>query len=469
MMLGYYNSSIAIATYIDSWAHVEVGAVKEFGPDLEIHAAIGDYFLNTEKAGTQFGTGARADVPISCPTSNCTWESYETLAVCSECVDVADLLEFDCRHAKLDWVKNGTSDIPYEMGMMCGWFLNSNESTLGANSTLMLGYEVDPKTNRTGEILTTRTLPLVTNITRRSIFNGSINFKHIRNPITDFIAVTTAGKPDLESALRSVFQHERPRALECVLAFCVKKFESTYNDATYTEVVKEHFINTTAGPRPWTTVPAKNLSDPTEKSYVYYLQNITIDPHASDGHANSSSFFGVGNDTAADIITDFDDYLPSFYTRPKNSSSLWMKYATNQETPRLREDPPNPWAAPTNVSQRLEDLAMTMTNRLRNWGNDTTWGKTYSEETFIEVRWEWLTLPITVLVLTLVFLLSTMWRSSVESDRVGVWKNSSIATLLYGLPELQWKVAVSQRAQKSHSRKHTFRGWLFPGKDGPKE
>lgn len=463
-ILQIQNSSIATATRIGGRQYVTEDGVEMFVSDREMHAIVGNYFTDLGIPKVRVGNGTRAEIPLSCPTSNCTWESYETLAVCSECVDVVDMLEFDCRPARLDWIRNATSFNGFKNGTMCGWFLNAVNSTAGANTTLMLGYEVDPTTNQTGEVLTTRALPLITNINRRRIFGGSINFKNIRNPISDFIIVSTTGKADEESVLRSIFQHEKPRALECVLSFCVKTIDSTYDEAMYTEVVKNRFINTTAGPFPWTLTPPANASDPNALGTVSYLQNITVDPHASNGQVNTSSF-GLGNDTAVNIVTIFDEFLPSFYTRPKNSSSIWLKHETYKTIPTLRENSVNPWAAPNNLTLHLENLATDMTNRLRNWGNDTALGKAYSEETFIEVRWEWLTLPITVLVLTLVFLLCTMWRTAIESDRVGVWKNSSIVTLLYGLPdELQWKLTAAQHYKTPHSRAKELNVRLLPTK-----
>jgi hypothetical protein len=466
-VLQIHNNSIAIATRLESWTYTEEGQVQLYDPDRELHATVGNYFTDMGVPEVQVGNGTRAEIPLSCPTSNCTWESYETLGVCSACVDVVDKLEFDCRPGILDWVKNATSYNPYENGTMCGWFLNAVNSTDGANTTLMLGYQVDLTTNRpSGEVLTTRALPLITNISRKRILGGSINFKHIRNPINNFIVVSSPGGPDQESILRSIFQRERPQALECVLSFCVKTINSAYNEAMYTEVVTNHFINTTAGPYPWTIIPPpRNAPDPTSKGYMHYYQNITVDPHASDGQGNTSTF-GLGNDTAVNIITIFDDFLPSFYTRPKNSSTIWLKHQTWDKTPMLRENPKNPWAAPNNVTLHLETLATAMTNRLRQWGNNTALGKTFSEETYIEVRWEWLILPVIVLILALFFLLGTIWRTSAENGRVGVWKNSSIVTLLYGLPdELQWKLtASSHHHEKPQSRAKELKVRLLPTK-----
>jgi hypothetical protein len=47
----------------------------------------------------------RPDIPLSCPTSNCTFAEYETLAVCSRCasIDVSELLTYACLDTTIDW------------------------------------------------------------------------------------------------------------------------------------------------------------------------------------------------------------------------------------------------------------------------------------------------------------------------------------------------------------------------------
>ncbi|KAK7180717.1 hypothetical protein PSPO01_13159 [Paraphaeosphaeria sporulosa] len=91
----------------------------------------------------------------------------------------------------------------------------------------------------------------------------------------------------------------------------------------------------------------------------------------------------------------------------------------------------------------MERLATVMTNTIRRSSDDAAIGKSFSTETYIGVRWVWLSLPLALLVLALNFLAGTVIRTSMENDRVGVWKNSAIATLLYGLPdEMQRKITT---------------------------
>jgi hypothetical protein len=93
----------------------------------------------------------------------------------------------------------------------------------------------------------------------------------------------------------------------------------------------------------------------------------------------------------------------------------------------------------------MERLATAMTNVIRSsTSRNMIFGAAYSAENYVSVRWEWLTLPLGLLCISFIFLAATVTKSAVERDRVGVWKTSAYATLLYGLPdEMQQKITRS--------------------------
>lgn len=458
------NGSIPRVLRYEPPDNQEFNAVGDLiSPNMDMKPVVDKFFLDFGVPQFPVGNGTRAEIPLTCPGSKCTWEPYETLGVCSECVDIADMLDFTCLKGTLDWVSNATSYDPYQNGTMCGWFFNSTS----AKPVLMLGYQADPITNKpSGEILITRALPLVTNINRRPLFSGSINFKHVRNPLSDFVVVSAANGPDREKMLASILRREKPRAIECVLSWCVQTIHSEYNQAIYSEVVKDRFINTTEGPWPWTTLQT-GIPDVV---LLRYFQNITVQPRPPGNEASFSNF-GAGNDTAFDIMNAFDSYLPSFFTTKTNDSDVYLKIRTFQAKPAMRRNQKNPWAAPRNITAHIERLATTLTNTMRQSSQDNYTGKSYGEETFVEVRWLWLSLPVGLLVLTLVFLVATVIRTSMELNQVGVWKNSAIATLLYGLPdEMQRKITASQtagtprtKAKELNVRMLPTRGWRISG------
>ena len=113
-----------------------------------------------------------------------------------------------------------------------------------------------------------------------------------------------------------------------------------------------------------------------------------------------------------------------------------------------------------------------MTNAMRSSPDKRmTTGKAYSQENFVDVRWQWLTLPLGLLIIALIFLSATIAKSAAERDRVGVWKTSAYATLLYGLPdEMQKKITRSgsvgtprAKAKELKVRLQPNLGWRISG------
>jgi len=441
----------------------------EFRGDVELNqqdqdiAAVSQKFLYDN--GTQplkFGNGTRPDIPISCPTSNCTWPLYETLGVCSACTDVSELLTFACLDTAVDWTANSAGayqEFTYPKARTCGWFLNATSDS----PILMTGYLANSTNSAkgSGEILLMRTFPLISNPRREAFYGGSYKYKHVRNPIADFLVASAA------NGTESVLRNQRPVIHECMLTWCLKTINSSYMLATYTEEVTKTFINTTDGPSPWLSTQFQ-----TEKlngTEVYYLQNITITPPGENQPVTR-----VLNDTALYTIQIFDDFLPSWTTVSNTTADpiLRFKFALNK-TPNLKKPIFNPWLAPNNVTNHMERLATALTNVLRSSNSGRpVYGEAYCTQAYVKVRWLWLILPIGLLLLSLIFLISTIVKTGQGNGEVGVWKTSAIATLLYGLPDdMQAKITTSAgkdstpraKAKQLRVKLLPMKGWRVSG------
>ena len=398
--------------------------------------------------GTQavpFGNGTRPDIPLSCPTSNCTWPDYETFAVCSKCakMEVADVLTYACMNTTIDWSAHSTGPIKPEKtpnGTVCGYFVNATSSA----PVLMSGYVVNETDtqNPFGEALLVRTLPLTTFLAKERLYGtGSINFKHIRNPILDFLIVSA------RNSTSSVYRNEAPVVQECVLSWCVQTVRSSYDWGKYSEEIISTFENTTAGPDPW-----ESFEIPEDEGggvELIYGQNITIKPPRSEQNRSNTTVYdtsyGASNMTASNVMYIFNDFFPSYYTADDVSTQPTLRYKNYPQGPRIRSLEFNPWQAPNDLTQHMDRLATAMTNVIRSATSKVmTEGEAYVKETYVSVRWEWLTLPLGLLCIAFIFLAATIAKSAVELDRVGVWKTSAYATLLYGLPdEMQKKLTRS--------------------------
>jgi hypothetical protein len=306
---------------------------------------------------------------------------------------------------------------------MCGYFLNATSEY----PVLMSGYLVSPD-ETPGETLLMRTLPLTTISSKVPLYgNGSIHFKQYRNTIADVLIVSA-----IDGTADSVYRYLSPVAQECVLTWCVKTIRSSYDWGKYNETVLDTYMNTTQGEFPWVAIPFQTATD--NGTDLKYLTDINIDVESHDGRALDG--YGTSSTIATSIISGFTDFFPSYSTTANHSKPI-MRYKTWNTGPAWnRELDFNPWSAPNNVTHHMERMATAMTNVIRSArSKDMLAGTAFSKENYVSVRWEWLTLPIGLLLLSFVFLAATIFKSAIEKDQVGIMKNSAILTLLYGVSD----------------------------------
>jgi hypothetical protein len=371
---------------------------------------------------------------------------YDTLGVCSQCEDVSAQLMYTCLDGTIDWAVNlkGGYNVKaqYPNGTMCGYFLNATSQ----DSVLMSGYLVNAD-GSPGETLLMRTLPLTTIFDYKPLYgNGSINFKKFRNSITDVLIVSA-----VDGSATNVHQKIPPVAQECVLKWCVKTIRSSYDSGQYSEEILHTFQNTTEGPPPWISVPFRtDFEDGTDN---VYLQNISINLGPTLEGRNISGY-GTSNESASSIVASFQDIFPAFFTTSNATAQPMMRWRTWQAGPawnRILDF--NPWLAPNNVTQHMERLATAMTNVVRSAPSKTMLkGHAYTKETFISIKWAWLAFPFILLLLSLVFLIATMIKTSKDGD-IGMWKTSAMPTLISSLPEDIQKELLHSGKNDGASRK----------------
>jgi len=390
--------------------------------DQDILSVADSYFLGNGTQKVPYGNSSRADFPISCPTSSCTWPTYDTLGMCSQCVETPQLLTFTCLFMTVDWTSElNTTVSTYPNATVCGHFLNATSE----EPVLMSGYMVDDNGAPVGEALLMRTLPLVTNPLREGLWGGSINFKDIRNPIEDFLVSSVSDRSH-------VYANETPTLHECVISWCVKTVESSYLFGAYYENITNTMVNNTVDGSPWTAEYYPEY----DSTLTDYIENVTI--AAPPTGQNFSEFgWGVNNSTMIFTITVFDRIFPAFTTIAEESTTPLLRWRTGSATDvRTRELDFNPWMSPNNVTHHMERLTTSITNAMRtSSSSETIQGSAFDNDTYVAVQWAWMSLPLGLLLISFIFLLATVIKSAAEKDQVGIRKNSAIATLLYGLPD----------------------------------
>ncbi|OAF98754.1 uncharacterized protein CC84DRAFT_1210624 [Paraphaeosphaeria sporulosa] len=424
------------------------------------------FFFGNGTPPMTFGKGMRAEVPLGCPNSNCTWPDYETFGISNECRDAIDRMEFRCSHGPMDWIQmpdadpDAVEDYTFPNGTSCGWWLKADKPLL------MTGYNVDRRSNHSGEILLQRAQPLYDLFSREFMPGYTPLLNNSRNPLAHVIIVSG------EEA-ESVHRNATPSAQECILSWSAQTMQSTYTAGGYIEKITRAFVNTSVGESHWLTTVIPNDNNQMILYDYVYLENITL--------ITENNTYFIDNNTHNAMVALFDDVFPSTYTilsddKDAQPMMRWKWWKTI--TPYTRRMIYNPWLY-RNVTMHMDRMASAMTNMMRSAPSDTETveGMAYDLESFVDVRWVWLSLPLGLLAFTGIFLLATIFRSSREHDRgqVGVWKTSAIATLLYGLPDDMSKKMTSTKADETPRAKAKevkvkwvpIGGWRFSGNSIP--
>jgi hypothetical protein len=428
--------------------------------DPSISGLAGSFFYDNGTEPMAFGKGARAEIPLLCPNSNCTWPQYETLAVCSKCADVSDLLEFKCQNSTLDWIQVPDSDPDtgeniFPNGTACGWWLKADDPFL------MTGYNADSDTKNAGEVLLMRAQPVYDVFTRDPLPGYTAKLNYTRNPLAHAIIVSGGG-------LEKTQRNETPIAHECLVSWCVQEMMSAYSEGGYIETVKSTFFNGTLGRSPWVTEPFFDEDGKPAGTNYFYGENATL-------RSPSGNTYEVDNFTQLMTLSLFDDPFPSTYTLvdTTDESRAMLRYKQYiTMNPWTRNVTHNPFMF-ANISTHMERMATALTNSVRSIPDHTIMisGPSFDKESVVDVRWVWMTLPLSLLGLTFLFLVATIIRSSMEQEHIGVYKTSAIATLLYGLPdEMQKKIKSSnaERTPRANAKETRVKwvpmaGWRFSG------
>jgi len=87
--------------------------------DINLRQATLKFFYYNGNKAVPFGSGNRSEIPLSCPSSRCEWDEYDTLGVCSACEDVSELLTYACLTTNLDWISSAFGNRTTQSIGMC--------------------------------------------------------------------------------------------------------------------------------------------------------------------------------------------------------------------------------------------------------------------------------------------------------------------------------------------------------------
>jgi hypothetical protein len=348
------------------------------GPEFGMKAAVYDGL---------FKPGNVIDLTPSCLTGNCTFPLFDSLAVCSKCLNVTkDVVNNNPQPSNLDGVENISYTIPGGATVEFSVLYQEGNLAMGPSliSTTVLPDDL-PK-----EVLGLQG-PLLT--------LAVLQFPQVQ---------MLAQEGNYYSAL--------PVTTECALYFCV----NTYNVTVLNSI-------------PNTTVISSWISD---------TGTPTVGGAAENGDNNMTGTVDAILERPDDQLEENNTYIIPAGTLANVKAWLNVTLQGSLNTTFSEVDGAT-WAvdemvvlnATTDWPYLFDKLATAMTTYIRSSGlpgsTNNVEGIAHRLEPYVHVQWAWIALPGALVLLSIVFLGATMAQN--ESKRALAWKSSSLALLFHGL------------------------------------
>ncbi|KAH6889839.1 hypothetical protein B0T10DRAFT_513043 [Thelonectria olida] len=394
-------------------------------------------------------TNVMKQLQFNCPSGNCTWASFESLAVCSKCNDLTSSLERF--HDAGDLYSSLVADHRLAVAELNStgfrtsnnlWIdnLNGSRYDVGGNTdyssripgmVLMTAYGTG-NTSQTSSMKKLDTLIWSTSIIR------------VLAPDNHLTAW-----PDLPL-----------EATECALYYCINNYTTRVQDGILSEISSQ--LTATRHPQSWVpmNLDSQVLPEP-------YLSNLEFDDNLSGivrsdlqlVSPNSHATYNVSQ-TAVDSISSF---FQSTFTDPARTNTSRGSYSGRLNAFLVNQTGLQYAPAMAQVLWNADDLpatfeavAASMSNALRlgDAGGLLQVGQGGRLRTFYRVQWGWIVLPAGVALAGGVFLALTMLRSQART----VWKSSTLALLsrrlmvglaLEGAETLSEMEALAKKAEET--------------------
>lgn len=328
----------------------------------------------------------------TCPTGNCTWSTFSTMGVCSQCVDVTSLLEPTC------------TDISYPHDEFIG--------VEGISTPQFCGYKLPNGLNNTSNVSSESSLPLLA--TSTGILNSNA-LNHISTVLTNVSAIIWAG---------SSFE-PNTTAVDCILHLCGQVVtDARVSNGIFFEAINSTINNVTSTGDSVTgnitvIVPVSESASPPGKQGVTLVMDAIS--HEAIGSYLSKSLAGS---VQADVENRSSNY--PIDTREISASSDFLDGIVNLETTSSSGTGNGDLAiSMINVTHSLQNLAQSMTNYLRLAGGLDMPGTSYENITYFKTQWKWLIFHFGLEFLAVFVFITTATLNSFR-DQLPVWKNFSL-------------------------------------------
>lgn len=439
-------------------------------------------------------------VRVVCPTGNCTWEKFETLGVCHRCADLTDDLEVvegfgDFFNYFFNYYEKPEDERPFfpenvtAMTLPNGHFLaNVNECDMYELNVDSPCYWNSPRIGNLPSQLYPMTAYGTGNPNRTNSFKDvdtliwSMSVIHIDEKERERLSDEWENPHELGEVVDwlkenpwNYWPNNPVRASECAVYYCVKEIESRFEGNVLNETWKEgeNVIRTPDSFTPtfqdedieewyapdnipdsygslefhdrYSAIPVEpltlNYTNATGSTSSYIVSEYAVKSISAFFQdtlrypwSNESKAIEVAREKIPAVEEMWNGMITGFLVRPNALSGVWRDSESNME-------------------ERFEALAISMTNDIRKNGGEQSIfdpsggrislesedepvvGKIGIPTTEYRVVWYWITLHGAMFLGSAIFCVVTM----VCSRGVPIWKSHSLATMSQGSAVIDFK------------------------------
>ena len=360
------------------------------------------YPLMNTLSDAAFNPNSVPDTQPQCPSGNCTWPPFTSLGFCSKCQDVTKTLQANSKYIDtnndnicLDDDTSGCEPNYRNYTYQLGGLNPDGDNKLTTIARVSYAFVFDSDFEWVPGLFVK---PI--NWTRIQVFN-----------FTDGTSIPAV-------ALVAVFRTSTKKSTAgdvltadlCALSFCAHKYkvslslnqpsssaietihgkELTYKESSSGNITE--WISFAGNDLNMTFPSAVNKTDSLDESVNLWIDQLSLIVQSFEGNLSTSPDGGGGQ-----VPTATSNIVAAF-----NASS--------------------------NISLTMNNIATAMTKYYRDSVNDTVaYGQVGEIESYIHVRWAWITVPALLVVIGIVFLMQVIFETRRQGARI--WKTSELPVL----------------------------------------
>ena len=252
------------------------------------------------------------------------------------------------------------------------------------------------------------------------------------------------------------------KATDCALYFCVKRYTSQMVNGTLREVSVE--VASDRGADSWQITSGTEGQDlvgpqpPVDGLYEHDIWVSRTDLAIKiPGLADQEAFFNVSQPAVDGLIS----FLNTTLVSDGLGAAGWVEASDTAATAAQYTVPYMQmlWQYANDSSTLYENIGVSISSSMRNkisTDSPQLFGELGTYQTFIQVRWPWVSLPCICVGVGAIFHLLAIWDSN--RKRMPLWKTSALATLFNGL-ESSTLIALkdAQMSGEIHNISDTFK------------